>query len=73
MHPTIYIPSQLTRLVALLAFPQREALQPLAGLLGPGDSRRPCTAGRSRTGRRGPGSWPARNDRWKASLSRCMG
>ena len=35
MRPTIYIPSGLTNLLVPLAFPQREALPTLAGLLGP--------------------------------------
>jgi hypothetical protein len=42
LRPTIYIPSRLTRLLAPLVLPQLEVLPVLAGLLGPGNSRRPC-------------------------------
>ncbi len=73
MRPTIYIPSRLTKLLIPLAFPQLEALPALAGLLGPGDSHRPSSADRGRAGPRGRGDWRACNDRWKASLSRCIG
>ena len=53
LRPTIYIPSRLTRLLAPLALPQLQVLPVLAGLLGPGDSRRPSNADRGRGERRG--------------------
>jgi hypothetical protein len=71
MRPTIYIPSELTKLLIPLPFPQREALPTLAGVRGSRDRHQASSADRDRARPRGLGDWRACSDRWKASLSQC--
>jgi hypothetical protein len=73
MHPTIYIPSQLTRLLIPLRLSQREVPLRLVGLLGPGGHRPASSEAPGQVERPGPRDWRGCSYRWTDSRSLCTG